>query len=83
MNTIFKSIKRLRKLPRAWKGALILPINKKEPKHQNLVSNYRPISFFDIASKVSLPLIWSRVREKQISADKHAFVSVAPPLCDE
>ena len=50
LHLLLKNIKRLRKIPKCWKRAVVSPIHKKGEKF--LVENYRPISLLDIDSKI-------------------------------
>ena len=49
LNKIFRNVKRLRKLPKAWKDATIVPVYKSGDKQ--LTKNYRPVSLLDVDSK--------------------------------
>ena len=50
LKKLFRKVNRLRKLPRCWKDATIVPVHKKGNNH--LVKNYRPAPLVKIDSKV-------------------------------
>ena len=45
LNSFFKNVKRLRKLPKKWKTGQITPIHKKSDK--TVISNHRPITLLN------------------------------------
>ena len=61
LHLLLKNIKRLRKIPKCWKRAVVSPIHKKGEKF--LVENYTPISLLDIDSKILEKFMYSPLYE--------------------
>ena len=75
LNTMFKAVKRNRKLPKAWKIAAVSPIHKKGQR--KLVENYRPVSLLNIESKIFEKSIYEELSAhftKFLSSKQHRFV---------
>ena len=49
LNELFENVKGLRKRPRSWKDATIVPVYKEDGKQS--VKNHRPVSLLSIDSK--------------------------------
>ena len=75
LKTIFKAVKRNRKLPKAWKIATVSPIHKKVER--KLVENYSPVSLLNIESKIFEKCIYEELSAhftKFLSSKQHGFV---------
>ena len=75
LHLLLKNIKRLRKIPKCWKRAVVSPIHKKGEKF--LEENYRPISLLDIDSKIPEKCMYSPLYEHvvtSLSSRQHGFV---------
>ena len=75
LHLLLKNIKRLRKIPKCWKRAVVSPIHKKGEKF--FVENYRPISLLDIDSKTLKKCMYSPLYEHfvtSLSSRQHGFV---------
>ena len=75
LHLLLKNIKRLRKVPKCWKRAVVSPIHKKGEKF--LMENYRPISLLDIDSKILEKCMYSPLYEHfvtSLSSRQHGFV---------
>ena len=75
MNTMFKAVKRNRKLPEAWKKAAVSPIHKKGER--KFVENYRSVSLLNIESKIFEKCIYEEQSAhftKFLSSKQHGFV---------
>ena len=75
LNTMFKAVKRNRKLAKAWKIAADTPIHKKGEK--KLVENYRPVSLLNIESKIFEKCIYEELSAhftKFLSSKQQGFI---------
>ena len=76
LNTMFKAVKRNRKLPKAWKIAAVSPIHKNGER--KLVENYRrPVSLLNIESNIFEKCIYEELSAhftKFCSSKQHGFV---------
>ena len=66
LHLLLKNIKRLRKIPKCWKRAVVSPIHKKGEKF--FVENYRPISLLDIDSKILEKCMYSPLYEHFVTS---------------
>ena len=74
LNTIFRAVKRNRKLPKALKKAAVSPIHKQA--EYKFVGNYRPVSLLNIESKIFEKCIYEELSAHFIKflSSKHGFV---------
>ena len=79
LHCIFKNIKRLRKIPDKWKITAVSPIYKKSDKR--LMKNYRPVSLFNIMSKLLKKCMHPALYDhfiKFLTRSQHGFVKKKP-----